>query len=293
MFPFQSIQIAELLGVKHYGPEITIQGVEPLSKIKKGRLVFVNSPIFMPPLVGAFLILNKRTKIAIPDGLSYILVDNPKLAYAKITQELIRIKKTGIDKTACLGESTRLGENIYIGKNVVIDGEVEIGDNAYIGNNVTILGKCQLGNNIFVSSGCVIGDQGFSCPLDQNHVPISIYHIGGVVIGDDVFIGSSTNIQRGTISNTIISNSVKISQMVSIGHNVVIDECVRIGGRAHISGSVSVKKNVFIGSGAVIADNIQIAEFSRIGSGAVILSNVGPRRIIRAVDSPALDFIEG
>ena len=80
--------------------------------------------------------------------------------------------------------------------------------------------------------------------IEFNNKKIMITHHGGVVIGNDVFIGAGCVINRGTLDDTIIGNDVKIDAQCHISHNTIIgDGCAFVSG-TRIYGSVKVGDNV-------------------------------------------------
>ena len=91
---------------------------------------------------------------------------------------------------------------------------VSISDNCVIGNNVHIMdGVCIdcsiIGDNVTISQNTVIGKNGFGFNSGYPNSDIFL-HIGAVVIGDNVFIGSNCNVDRGHIDDTIIGDFTRI-----------------------------------------------------------------------------------
>ena len=66
-----------------------------------------------------------------------------------------------------------------------------------------------------------------------NYELVRIASLGTVEIGDDVEIGASSTIDRGTIAATRIGSGTKIYYQVQIGHNVVIGDNCLICKRLH------------------------------------------------------------
>ena len=87
--------------------------------------------------------------------------------------------------------------------------------------------------------GSVIGADGFGQAPDAGRY-VKVPQLGAVVIGDDVEIGANTNVDRGTIGDTVIEEGVGIDNQVQIGHNVRVGAHTVIAGCAGISGSTSV-----------------------------------------------------
>lgn len=57
---------------------------------------------------------------------------------------------------------------------------------------------------------------------------IKVAQLASVSIGDNVEIGAGTTIDRGTLTDTIIGNGVKLDNQIQIGHNVELGDCTAI-----------------------------------------------------------------
>jgi UDP-3-O-[3-hydroxymyristoyl] glucosamine N-acyltransferase len=89
-------------------------------------------------------------------------------------------------------------------------------------------------------------------------------HIGNVVIGNHVEIGSSTCIDRGKFSSTVIGDGTKIDNLVQIGHNCKIGRSCMIAGCCGISGSVT------LGDGVIMAGQVAVKDHVTIGNGVTV-----------------------
>ena len=98
-------------------------------------------------------------------------------------------------------------------------------------------------------------------------------HIGGVKIGNDVFIGSNCNIDRGHIDNTTIGDFVRIDNQVHIAHNCQIGKNSILAGKCALSGSVNLGENVILAGDVGIVDNITIGRNSLISAGTKVFKN--------------------
>ncbi|MCI9368728.1 MAG: hypothetical protein HFH65_00100 [Lachnospiraceae bacterium] len=67
-------------------------------------------------------------------------------------------------------------------------------------------------------------------------------HFGGVIIGDNVEIGTNAYIDRGIIDYTYIGNNVKIDNLVHVAYNVQIQQNSMLVAGAIICGSADLKK---------------------------------------------------
>src|SRR5207302_185850 len=126
----------------------------------------------------------------------------------------------GIGTGSVVSPDAVIGKNVSIGCNCVVGAEVSIGSNTVILNNVVIAGGTRIGEGCFIKSGAVIGETGFGFCLDETGVPVQMPHFGGVVIGNGVSIGANSTIERGIFDNTVLSDHVKVDDLVQVGHNV-------------------------------------------------------------------------
>src|SRR5205823_3553754 len=91
----------------------------------------------------------------------YIIVDDPKLAFALIAEVLHppKYRGTEIHSTATISNRARIGANLFIGALTCIGENAEIGDytqlraGAKIGDNVKIGKNCVLHPNVFIEDG--------------------------------------------------------------------------------------------------------------------------------------------
>ena len=80
-------------------------------------------------------------------------------------------------------------------------------------------------------------------------------HLGGVIIGNMVEIGSNCQIARGALSDTVISDGCKINGLCFIAHNCFLGRNVWITGSSMLAGSTHVEENVTIYSKVIIGNN--------------------------------------
>lgn len=165
-----------------------------------------------------------------------------------------------IGPNCVIGDNTELGANVTLQPGVVIGDNCVIGANSEIKSNVSIYSDVKIGKNCTIHSNSVIGSDGFGYAVDTDGSWFKMLHLGGVVIGDDVEIGSNTSIDRGMLDNTVIGNKVIIDNLVQIAHNVTIGERTAIAGCAGVAGSTSIGKGCLIGGASSIAGHLTIGD---------------------------------
>lgn len=182
---------------------------------------------------------------------------------------------TDIHPTARISQNVFIGEHVKIGANVeimsgcVIHPHVSIGDNTKIYPNVSIYSFTQIGQNCRFHSGVVIGGDGFGYTFHHGQHK-KIWHMGGVIINDDVEIGSNSSVDMGTFSPTIIGPGCRIDNLVQIAHNVKLGRGVIMCGQSGIAGSAVLEDYVVLGGRAAIGPDSQIGMGSQVAGGAKV-----------------------
>lgn len=143
-----------------------------------------------------------------------------------------------------------------------------------------------LGIDVTIGFGTVIGGDGFGYVADSDGRAIRFPHYGGVQIGNRCEIGSNCSIDRAVFGNTVISDDVKIDNLVHIAHNVLVGPNSRIAAGAVVGGSTRIGRDVWIGAGAIIGDNISIDDGAHVALGSVVLRSVSAGK--RVFGNPAL-----
>ena len=221
-----------------------------------------------------------------------VFCDYPRLALLNLIEEfwespnrkLFNRAECNIDVTA------KIGKNISIGPYCVIGENVEIGDNTDIGSN-TVIEHARIGKNCKIGSNVTIGGEGFGFEeIEKKNETKTFPHIGIVEIGDNVRIGSSTCIDRASLGKTIISDNVKIDNLVHISHNVIIGKNTKIVAMSIIGGSTKIGNNTWVAPGSSIRDWTEIGNNVLIGLGAVVTKNVGTN--LAVVGNPARPIIK-
>jgi UDP-3-O-[3-hydroxymyristoyl] glucosamine N-acyltransferase len=175
-------------------------------------------------------------------------------------------------KNVLIGENVTVGSNCLIGHNTIIEKNVSIGDNCSIGSNV-IIRNTLINNNVNVLDNCVIGKHGFGFfPINEKNLRYP--HIGIVIIGENSEIGCGCTIDRGSMSNTVISKNTFLDNQIHIAHNVKIGENSIIAGQVGIAGSTTLGNNVRIGGQAGISGHLTIGNNVEIAGGSGVIKNI-------------------
>lgn len=220
---------------------------------------------------------------------SFIFCKNPKEVFFCILNEFFK-REQYVDYISpnSIIETKTIGRNVYIGHNCYIGKEVIISDNVVIKNNVSIEGKVIIGEDTIIHSGVVIGTDGYGYFQNSEGKNMKVPHYGGVVIGKDVEIGANTCIDRGTLDDTIIGNSVKIDNLCHIAHNVVIKDNCSVIALSMLGGSAVLEKNSYIAPGVMVKNQLVVGENSLVGMGAVVIKDVEKNKVVAGVPAKVI-----
>ena len=288
-------ELADQAGAVLQGdPNKTLFGLNTLQDAQADELSFLANPAYARYLeetqAGA-VILNPET--AEDFSGNALILDNPYLGYARLSGLFSKDRgaETGIHASAAVHPEASVHPSAAIGANVVVEAGVQIAEevridagtvvghdsvlaaNVHLHRNVTVCHGVTIGARAIIHSGAIIGGDGFGNARKEGKW-CKIAQIGGVVIGDDVEIGSNTCIDRGALGNTEIHNGVRLDNLIQIAHNVVIGENTAIASAVGISGSTKIGKNCTIAGAAGFAGHLTIADGTFISGMAMITRSI-------------------
>ena len=289
-------EIAELVGGDLRGDgDLKVSACAGIDTATTDQIAFIEGRE-LPETINAGCVLVPLETTAVANT-TFILVERPKLAFARIAAKLHpqKHRKAEVHPTAVIAASAATGNNVFAGAFVCVGDGTTIGDGtqlragAKVGDNVIIGNNCILHPNVFIEddsvigdgvvlhSGVVIGADGFGYVRDGKKGYLKFPQIGRVVIENDVEIGANTCVDRGALGETRIGEGTKIDNLVQVGHNVIIGKRCVIAAQTGISGSVTIEDDCVIGGQVGFGDHV------RVQSGAVIGSQAGvlPGKIVR------------
>jgi UDP-3-O-[3-hydroxymyristoyl] glucosamine N-acyltransferase len=277
---------ARIVGGEIIGdPDIEISGVSGIKEAGRGDITFLASSQYLRYLSGsnASCVI---VRAAIPAvSIAQLKVSNPHYAFARAL-ECFYPKPAftpGKSSAASIAESVELGEHVSVYPFAYISDHVQVGDETvimpgtFIGRHTKIGRQCIMypnvviregiiiGDRVIIHAGTVIGSDGFGYVLEKGE-HYKIPQVGGVIIEDDVEIGSNVSIDRATTGNTIIRKGTKIDNLVQIAHNVTIGQKSLIISQVGIAGSTEVGDFVVLGGQVGVADHTSIASGTMIGA---------------------------
>ena len=292
-------KIAKFLKTSYTGKDFDITSLSSLNNVKNNSLLFyselanyqfkikdnVNYDLKkLEKFKNIALITTDeiKNKINIP----IISSENPRLDFQRVAMKFFTEDEfsPGIHKTAVVEKSSTIGKDVYIGPHCYVGNNVKIGDKTKILANACIYGKTQIGSNSVILSNTTIGSEGFSFYFDADeffHFP----HLGSVLIGDNVWIGSNCTVEKSQIDQTIIEDHVKIDDIVHVGHNSIVKKATQITAGSVISGRAKIGKGCWIAPNSVIDAGCEIGDGCIVGTASLVMSNFPKNSVIAG--SPA------
>jgi UDP-3-O-[3-hydroxymyristoyl] glucosamine N-acyltransferase len=286
-------EIAERLSGQVEGDgDAELVALSSLEEARKGDISFVRDSKYAKLLecTRASAVLVPRAWAGTCAGTTLIRVDDPNAAFAKVGEWFAPppvARRPGVHATAVVGQNVRLGQDVHVGPWTVIeDGAVigdrcvieaqvfvgqgvELGESCHIYPQVTIREGCKLGRRVILHSGVRIGGDGYGynpvIGADGSIRIDKIPQIGVVELGDDVEVGCNTTIDRARFGRTRIGNSVKIDNLVQIGHNVQVGDYSGIIAQAGVAGSTRIGSGCLIWAQAGLSGHLTIGDRAQVG----------------------------
>jgi UDP-3-O-[3-hydroxymyristoyl] glucosamine N-acyltransferase len=282
-------EIAQMTGGRVAGDATKeIRGIAGLESAGPHDLTFAEDRQALQPGVGSnagCILIREGTSLP---GRTAIVVEDPKLAFVRAAEAILPAPpvEPGVHPTAVVHPSAKIASDASVGPNVVVErgasvgartrlaagvflGEgVEVGVGCVFHPHVSVYPGARIGNRVVLHSGVVIGSDGLGYVMAEGRHR-KFPQIGGVIIGDDVEIGSNTTIDRGSLGTTVIGEGSKIDNLVQIAHNV------RIGRHSVIAAQTGISGSAEIGDYVVMAGQVGVGPRARIGDRAVIAGQAG------------------
>ena len=199
------------------------------------------------------------------------IVDNPRLTYFLLHNALCDSEDYARPRfESKIADSAKISPLAYIAPYNVV-----IGENTVVEEFVSIKENTVVGDDCVIRTGTKIGGPGFEIKNDGTKT-ITVTHIGGVKIGNNVEIQQNSNVDKAIYpwDDTIIADHVRINTLVQIAHGDKIGRFTEIVAHASIQGRVQIGENVWIGPGCVIRNGISIGDNARVNMGAVVTLSV-------------------
>jgi UDP-3-O-[3-hydroxymyristoyl] glucosamine N-acyltransferase len=267
-------------GVLHGDPGCMISSVASLQRAGEGAISFLANRAYRK-----YLSATRASAVILEAAFAHecptatISVANPYAAYARAASLLSAPpeKRGGVHPSAVIGAGCEIASSAWVGPQCIIEDGVAIaagvqlagacfvGRDSRIGAdcvfhaNVVVSHGVRIGERVVLHPGVVIGSDGFGLAHEHDRW-LKVPQLGGVCIGNDVEVGASSTIDRGSLDDTVIGDGVKIDNQVQVAHNAQIGAHTAIAACAGISGSTRIGRHCRIGGGAGILGHLEISD---------------------------------
>ncbi len=203
---------------------------------------------------------------------SVIAVEDVFLSFARVIELFV----PG-DKFTCKGKigfGTKIHASAFVGESAFL------GDNCQIRAGAKILGNTTLGHNVIVGANCVLGGAAFVFAPNTDGSSTRVLATKGIVIEDNVELGSCVCIDHGVLEPTIIKSGVKIDNLVQIAHDAFIGNDTMICGQSGVAGYAKVGKRCVLGGQSGVSSHVEIGNDVRIDGKSAVFKNVGSGLVV-------------
>jgi len=254
-----------------------INNLNSINEASDKDLIFFNDNKYLENLKknkAKACLVTIKNKDHLPKSCIPIIVDNPYLVFTYLTNLFFKpiesngivSKYTDISKNSkiefnvqinnfvSIKENVFLDENVIVSENSVIGPNVSLGKNSFVGPN-SFISNSKIGKHCVIKSNTSIGGSGFGFATKEK---VTFQHFGDVLIGNNVYIGSNTCIDRASFGSTIIESGCRLDNLIQIAHNVSIGKNAVIAANVGIAGSTKIGENIIIGGQAGISGHLNI-----------------------------------
>ncbi|MFZ9596185.1 MAG: UDP-3-O-(3-hydroxymyristoyl)glucosamine N-acyltransferase [Bdellovibrionia bacterium] len=275
--------------LKTANPGVLVIGEAFAQPLEQAKLPFWNHTVVIA-CKNPYLILAQLSEV-FAEGLSTV-------AHAVGSSDELQGQAPEVHPTAVVAPSVQLGRGVRIQAHCVVEEGCELGEGVqlypgcYLGPGckvgrfsvlfprVTLYEWTQIGERVRIHAGSVLGSDGFGYVPKRESGQMrghqKIYHLGQVVVEDDVEIGANSCIDRGTFGETRIGRSSKLDNLVHVGHNSTLEQGAVICGGTCLAGHASIGKFATIGGLTGIGNHVHVGEGSQVGALSMITKDVPP-----------------
>jgi UDP-3-O-[3-hydroxymyristoyl] glucosamine N-acyltransferase len=159
-----------------------------------------------------------------------------------------------------IGAGAVVGEGTMIGSHTVVENGAKIGARTVLHPHVFVGAACQIGDDCEVHPHTSIGSDGFGYAVDPDGRPRKIAHLGNVIIGDAVEIGSNCAIDRAKLTSTYIRSGTKLDNICHIAHNCDLGENGFYTAGFMMGGSTKIGRQFVTGGNSVVTAHVTLAD---------------------------------
>lgn len=249
---------------------------------------FINIPVGSIVLCSEFLYKSLKKRFT---DIQFISMPDPRATFIDIGHKLL--ERNVVQVTKKISDALGVHPTAKVGLQTVVHPEVRIDENVIIGAHCVINRGTWIKSGTIIKDGTIIGIDGINAYRGNDGKLRSFPHFAGVIVGNNVEIGSGVVVVRGLLNSTIIGNNTIIGNLCNIGHVVNIGEKVWMSVGCLIGGHTKINSGATLGMGVTVRDNIEIGENAQVGMSSVVVRKVkancsvfgNPARIISAIQA--------
>jgi UDP-3-O-[3-hydroxymyristoyl] glucosamine N-acyltransferase len=159
-----------------------------------------------------------------------------------------------------VGAGAEIGDGCMIGAHTVVENSARIGARTVLHPHVFVGADCRIGEDCEVHPHTSIGSDGFGYAVDPDGRPRKISHLGNVVIGDAVEIGSNCAIDRAKLTSTYIRSGTKLDNICHIAHNCDLGENGFYTAGFMMGGSTKIGRQFITGGNSVVTEHVTLGD---------------------------------
>jgi UDP-3-O-[3-hydroxymyristoyl] glucosamine N-acyltransferase len=169
-------------------------------------------------------------------------------------------KGTFLGPYCVIGAEADIGDECMIGSHCVVENAARIGARTILHPHVFIGAQCRIGEDCEIHPHTSIGSDGFGYAVDCAGKPLKIAHLGNVMIGDGVEIGSNCAVDRATLTSTHIRSGTKLDNICHIAHNCDLGENGFFTAGFMMGGSTKIGRQFVTGGNSVVTAHITVGD---------------------------------
>jgi UDP-3-O-[3-hydroxymyristoyl] glucosamine N-acyltransferase LpxD len=272
-------------------PQFEIIGVATSGAPKPNCLIFTKS--VDDELLARVCACGNIALIMPPDApdmdVPFLKVRSPRFAFAQIVDRFFAPRALpGVHPTVIVDETAEIDPTATVGPYCVIGPACTIGARTVLMSHVTLTRNVKVGQDCVLWSQTVLGDDGFGVERSPGRLQRHLPHLGGVVLGDGIHIGTKSTVAAGTIEPTRIGNGTMLDNHVHVAHNVQIGRNCQLMACVELSGSITVGDEVTLGPNSSVIQKVDIGDNSIVGIGSVVIRPVPANVVVAGVPARIL-----
>lgn len=281
-------------GIPHGSDQLVVRGTGTISSARQGEITFADTQKVLDRLSHSVADVVLVPLDLQPEDRAYIQVENVREAFDKLVEYFHHrrvSRRIGVSPAAIVSPTAKIGNDVDIHPGAVISDDVEIGDGCTIYANVTVMAGCRVAENVTLFPGvvlyedtligprcilhanCVVGAYGFGYDMVDGAHQLGA-QFGYVELEEDVDLGASTTVDRGSYGATTIGAGTKVDNNVQIAHNCRLGRHNILCSQVGIAGSSSTGDYVVMAGQVGVPDHVHIGDQVTIGAKSGVMRDV-------------------